>query len=77
MSSEDPTLQLNAGADTKPTLEAVIHRIDRLGALVLEQFRVLNIRLDRMESEIKQTHSELYALRADFAEFKGHFKEVA
>jgi hypothetical protein len=90
MSSEDPTQQLS-GADTKPSLEAVIHRIDRLGALVLERlsaiektqvvlqdsFVKMDVRLDRIESEVKQTHSELYTLRADFKEFRALFKEPA
>lgn len=69
---------------TQPTIESVLERIDRLGSLMLEQFKIiderfnkLDIRLDRMESEIKQTHSELYALRADFTEFRSHFKEPA
>lgn len=91
MSGEDPTQQLPDGADTKPTLEVVIHRIDRLGGLVLERlnaiektqvalqdsFVKMDVRLDRIESEVKQTHSELYTLRADFKEFRAHFKEPA
>ena len=35
----------------------------------------LQVRFDRMESEVKLTHSELYALRADFAELKAQLKE--
>ncbi len=91
MSSEDPTQNLPGERETKPTLEAVIHRIDRLGALVLERlsaiektqvvlqdsFVKMDVRLDRIESEVKQTHSELYTLRADFKEFRAHFKEPA
>lgn len=91
MSSEDPTQQMPGGADTKPSIEAVIHRIDRLGALMLERlaaiennqaklqqdFARFDVRLDRIESEVKQTHSELYTLRADFKEFRAHFKEPA
>ncbi len=84
MSSEDPTQNLPGDRETKPTLEAVIHRIDRLGALMLEQFKEINsrfdlidVRLDRMASEIKETHAELYTLRADFKEFRAHFKEPA
>lgn len=47
MSSEDPTQQLPSGADTKPSLEAVIPRIDRLGALGLE--RVVEFRSKHSE----------------------------
>jgi hypothetical protein len=35
----------------------------------------IGIRLDRIESEVKQTHSELYSLRADFTELKSALKE--
>ena len=35
----------------------------------------LKVRLDRIESEVKQTHSEFYALRADFQELKSALKE--
>lgn len=35
----------------------------------------LFVRLDRIESEVKLTHSELYALRADFTELRGALKE--
>lgn len=83
MSTDDPTKNLPpAGADTTPTLEGIVARIDRLGALVLQRFDDIDkqldkmgVRLDRMESEIKQTHSELYALRADFVELRNVLKE--
>ncbi len=79
MSSEDPTQNLPGGAETKPTLEAVIHRIDRLGQLVNQRFdqfeRQVNIRLDRIASEVKETHAELYTLRADFQELRAALKE--
>lgn len=35
----------------------------------------LQVRFDRMESEVKLTHSELYALRADFVELKAQLRE--
>jgi hypothetical protein len=37
----------------------------------------MEIRLDRIEGEVKLTHSELYSLRADFKEFRPHSKEPA
>lgn len=37
----------------------------------------INIRLDRIESEVKLVHSETLALRADFAEFRERSKEPA
>ncbi len=35
----------------------------------------LNVRLDRIESEVKLTHSGFYALRADFNELRAQLKE--
>lgn len=35
----------------------------------------LHVRLDRIESEVKLTHSEFYALRADFIELKAQLRE--
>ena len=48
---------------TKPTLETLLDR------LVAMEER-LNIRLDRIEAEVKLTRSEFLTLRADFREFK-------
>lgn len=35
----------------------------------------LNVRLDRIEAEVKITHSELYTLRADFIELRAQLRE--
>jgi predicted metal-dependent hydrolase len=35
----------------------------------------LNVRLDRIEAEVKQTHSELFTLRADFTELRSQLRE--
>ncbi len=74
MSSEDPTQQLS-GADTKPSLEAVIHRIDRLGALMLEQFKEINSRLDRVDSRLDRIEAMALETRADLRDLKGVLKE--
>jgi hypothetical protein len=55
-------------ATTKPMLESILARLNSI-----EQR--LNIRLDRIESEVKLVHSETLSLRADFAEFREHSKE--
>ncbi|MBV9958433.1 MAG: hypothetical protein JO360_08430 [Acidobacteria bacterium] len=55
-------------AQTQPMLDALLDRFRRL-----EQN--LNIRLDRIESEVKLVHSETLALRADFAEFRERAQE--
>ena len=66
-------------ADTKPTLESVIHRIDRLGTLVNQRFDEMeqnfSIRLDRIESLGNQTRAEMLALRADFTEMRKALRE--
>jgi hypothetical protein len=61
--------EANSGT-TQPMLDAILDRLKRL-----EQH--LNIRLDRIESEVKLVHSETLALRADFAEFRERSKEPA
>ncbi|HVG31304.1 MAG TPA: hypothetical protein VM864_16455 [Pyrinomonadaceae bacterium] len=53
---------------TKPTIETLLNR------LVGMEER-LNIRLDRIEAETKQTRSEFLTLRADFRELKAELKE--
>ena len=59
--------------DTKPIWERALAGIVE----VRNDIEKMDVRLDRIESEVKQTHSELYTLRADFKEFRGHFKEPA
>ena len=66
--SDDPTKNIEEKYQTKPTIETILERINALDER-------LGVRLDRIESEVKLTHSELYALRADFTELKGAIKE--
>ncbi len=66
--SNDPTQNIEEKYQTKPTIETILERINALDER-------LGVRLDRIESEVKQTHSELYALRADFTELKAAIKE--
>lgn len=77
--SEDPTKDMSQKYDTKPTIETVLERINALEAGVNNRLdkmqEQLSIRLDRIESEVKQTHSELYSLRADFTELKSSINE--
>jgi hypothetical protein len=64
---------------TKPTLETLLERMnsleERLFARLDHVEERLFVRLDRIESEVKLTHSELYALRADFTELRVALKE--
>jgi hypothetical protein len=64
---------------TKPTLETLMERMngleERLFARLDHVEERLFVRLDRIESEVKLTHSELYALRADFTELRSALKE--
>ncbi len=49
-------------------------------AAVEKLFNKVTVRLDRIESEVKLTHSEFYELRADFRELhdalKAHFPAI-
>ncbi len=77
MSSEDPTQKMPDAADTQPMLESIFAELRAFRQETEKRFVALEIRLDRMNSEIKATHSELYELRADFVEFRAHYKEPA
>jgi tetrahydromethanopterin S-methyltransferase subunit G len=67
--SEDKTKDIAEKYKTAPTIETILERLD--------SFRTeVNIRLDRIESEVKQTHSEFYELRADFRELRAVLKET-
>ena len=57
-------------AQTRPTIETILKRMEAMETR-------LNIRLDRIEAEVKATHSELFTLRADFTEFRAQFKQPA
>ncbi|PYS76535.1 MAG: hypothetical protein DMF67_17365 [Acidobacteria bacterium] len=94
--SGDPTKDIGEKYSTKPTIETVLERInaldEKLSARVdgfekrieerITSFEErVGIRLDRIESEVKKTHSEFYDMRADFTELRAaireHFKEPA
>ena len=55
---------------TQPMLQSLLERINSL-----EQR--LNIRLDRIESEVKLVHSETLTLRADLSELRNQLKLTA
>ena len=55
---------------TRPMLQSIMERINSL-----EQH--LNIRLDRIESEVKLVHSQTLTLRADLSELRSQLKLTA
>ena len=74
---------------TKPTLDTLMDMMRELrdGMATLEERLTktlderlakfeerLNVRLDRIEAEVKITHSELYTLRADFTELRAQLR---
>ncbi len=82
--SEDKTHDISQRYDTKPTLEVILERINAVGEETRAGFAALekrledfDVRFDRMESDVAKTRSETLALRADFKEFRAHFKEPA
>ena len=78
--SEDPTKDIGQKYDTRPTLETLLEEVRAGFKAVDKHFHELesrlSVRLDRIESEVKQTHSELYALRADFTELRSEFNST-
>lgn len=66
-------------ATTRPTLDTILERINALGEELRGEIRAfredIEIRLDRIESMTNQTRAEMLTLRADFREFRSHFKE--
>ena len=83
---------MNDDPTTKPTLETLLEmmretraetRTDlrqgfaEMRAEMEKLFDKVAVRLDRIESEVKLTHSEFYELRADFREFLSRLKEIA
>jgi hypothetical protein len=75
--SEDKTKDIGAKYDTKPTFETILEELRSFRAGVEKRFDSLDIRLDRIESAVHETKSNFYTLRADFNEFRAHFKEPA
>jgi predicted secreted Zn-dependent protease len=63
------------GAETKPTLETVLERLDSFRTEVLTRFDSLENRFDRVESMTNQTRAEMLTLRADFREWRSTLKE--
>jgi chromosome segregation ATPase len=75
-------------AQTRPTIETVLERINALSSELRSEMRAareyldkrfeeLEIRLDRIESDVNKTRSEMLTLRADFREFRAQFKQPA
>ena len=74
---------MSSNADTKPTLETVLERIGNLRQEMNERFDEqkknfadFDVRIDRIESVVNATRSEMLTLRADFREFKQKVEEV-
>ena len=86
MSENDPTKDINAKYDTKPTFETILEELRSFRAAVEKRFDSLDTRmarfeertgarLDRIESEVKKTGSEFYEMRVDFRDFKKELRE--
>jgi predicted nucleic acid-binding Zn-ribbon protein len=82
--SEDRTQDMSEKYDTKPTIETVIEMLQEFRASVESRLdsierklAQIDIRFDRLEADSHKTRSEMLAMRADFNEFRLHFKEPA
>jgi hypothetical protein len=61
--------------DTKPIWERALAEIAQARQEARQRFEDFDVRLDRVESVVNASRSEMLTLRADFKEFRGHFKE--
>ncbi len=75
--SEDKTRDMSQRYDTKPTLEVILEEVRATRAEQRDFREYVEVRLDRIESMTNQTRAEMLTLRADFKEFRAHFKEPA
>ncbi len=75
--SEDKTRDMSQRYDTKPTLEVILEEVRGARAEQRDFREYIEVRLDRIESMTNQTRAEMLTLRADFKEFRAHFKEPA
>lgn len=57
--------------ETKPIWERALAEI----IAARKDIEKMDVRLDRIESEVKNTHSEFYELRAAFKEFRAEVRE--
>ena len=64
-----------SNADTKPTLETILERMEAFRGEVIGRFDSLETRLDRVESMTNQTRAEMLTLRADFRDLRAGLKE--
>ena len=81
---------MSSNADTKPTLETILERIDNLRQEMSRRFDEhdkrfdeqkktlsdFDVRIDRIEGVVSMTRSDVMNLRADFREFKQKVEEV-
>jgi archaellum component FlaC len=74
---------MSSNADTKPTLETILERINDLRQEMNERFDEqkktlsdFDVRIDRIEGVVSMTRSDVMNLRADFREFKQKVEEV-
>jgi hypothetical protein len=75
--SEDKTHDMSPRYETKPTLETILEEVRATRAEQRDFREYVEVRLDRIESMTNQTRAEMLTLRADFKEFRAHFKEPA
>ncbi len=73
--SEDKTQDVSPRYETKPTLETILEEVRATRAEQRDFREYVEVRLDRIESMTNQTRAEMLTLRADFKEFRAHFKE--
>jgi peptidoglycan hydrolase CwlO-like protein len=73
--SEEPTENLEQKYDTRPMLETILREMRAGFARIERKIDDLDVRVDRVESVVNATRSEMLTLRADFKELRNLLKE--
>lgn len=60
---------------TEPTPQTLLEMTREMRDGMAKMEERLNVRLDRIEVEVKQSHSEMYTLRADFTELRAALRD--
>ncbi len=73
--SEDLTEDIGRKYQTKPTLETVLESTASFRTMVESRLDDMDVRIDRVESVVNATRSEMLTLRADFKELRAALRE--
>ena len=73
--SDEPTADIAPKYETKPTLDTILERLAEMRDEMRRGFATVHERLEQLEIRMDRTQAMVYDMRADFKEFRQHFKE--